>query len=31
MIAGIGIDVVDILRFERSIVRTPALDRPAVR
>lgn len=25
MIAGIGIDVVDILRFERSIVRTPAL------
>ncbi|HZW42444.1 MAG TPA: holo-ACP synthase [Agromyces sp.] len=25
MIAGIGIDVVDILRFERSIIRTPAL------
>ncbi len=25
MIAGIGIDVVDIARFERSIARTPAL------
>jgi holo-[acyl-carrier protein] synthase len=25
VIAGIGIDVVDILRFERSIIRTPAL------
>ena len=25
MIVGIGIDVVDIARFERSIVRTPAL------
>ena len=25
MIAGIGIDVVDIVRFERSIGRTPAL------
>ncbi len=25
MIAGIGIDVVDIGRFERSIARTPAL------
>ena len=25
MIVGIGIDVVDIVRFERSLVRTPAL------
>lgn len=25
MIAGIGIDVVDIARFERSLTRTPAL------
>ena len=25
MIVGIGIDVVDIVRFERSIARTPAL------
>ncbi|MGH3703259.1 MAG: holo-ACP synthase, partial [Agromyces sp.] len=25
MIAGIGIDVVDIARFERSLIRTPAL------
>ena len=25
MIVGIGIDVVDIVRFERSITRTPAL------
>ena len=25
MIAGIGIDVVDIVRFQRSVERTPAL------
>ena len=31
MIVGIGVDVVDLARFERALARTPALRRPPVR